>query len=167
MLGGIVNIVILDEDSFFIYLNQDYISEINFEEKYELEAYFKVLFSKLKTYYDIEMQGYYHIKCYTDSYYGMILYVQKEDIEYFDCLDNQVDMRMILEEEQCFLYQIFDYFSFPLFLKKKGDIYQYQKGFYYKLNENLDSISFGTLLEYTEIVFENTLSILKYGKKVS
>ena len=55
MLGGNVKIVMLDENSFFIYLNRDYISEINFEEKYELEAYFKVLFSKLKTYYDIEM----------------------------------------------------------------------------------------------------------------
>lgn len=167
MLGGNVKIVMLDENSFLIYLNRDYISEINFEEKYELEAYFKVLLSKLKTYYDIEMCGYYHIKCYIDSYYGIILYVQKEDVEYFDYLDNQVDMRMILEEEQCFLYRIFDYFDFPSSLKKKGDIYQYKKMFYYKLNEKLDSILFGKLLEYSEIVFENTLPILKYGKKVA
>lgn len=166
MLGGNVKIVSVSDEKFILYLNQTYLDELDFDHKTELESYFKILFSKLKMFYEIEMRGYYHITCYTDDYYGMILSIEKEDVEYFDYLDSQVDMRIVMEDDQCFLYQVYDMFAVTSEMKKRGTLYQYKKKYYYKVNEPLPSISFGRLLEHADIVFEDTLQILKYGKKV-
>lgn len=147
-----------------VFLNKNKIKNINFEDIDELEDYFKDLFLKLKYLSDISLNGFYIINIYLDHYYGAIIEIKREELEYIEYYDNQIDMKIIVHDITI-LYKIEDIFSIPDELKDKIIIYRYQNKWYIELNGELTGISFANLLENSEIVYK-TEDIIRHGKKL-
>lgn len=148
------------ENILIIYLKKQLIDTIDFTKKNELEKYFKELFLKLKEYYNIKINGYYNINVYIDEFYGVVLELQKEELDYYDYFDNQVDMHILTEEVQ-FLYLIEDYFIINELNISK--LYYYKDKYYILPNINTD---YNYLLENSEVVYKNTKEIIKFGRVI-
>ena len=88
-----------------VFLND--IPKIDFKNMDELETYFRNLFLKLKKIFHITFTGLYNIDIYLDQYCGVVIELKKEDLEYIDYYDNEIDMR-IISHDATFLYEIPD-----------------------------------------------------------
>ena len=132
------------KDILVIYLKKDLINNINFNVKDELEKYFKYLFNRLNEYYYLEIKGFYNIKVYIDNSYGVVLELKKEDIDYYDYLDNSVDMRITIINED-FLYRLND-IDIVYKLCSKGKVYKYKNIFI------IDKIPSSDYIKYSEFI---------------
>ena len=90
-------------DKIILYLNNQYIKQKKYNNE-KIEDNFKDIFETLKQYYNIKINGFYHIDVYSDSNYGIIIEMLPEDID-LDYYDNQVDMKIIFHNKK-FLYEI-------------------------------------------------------------
>ena len=81
-----MHIDIVDDLNMIIYLQNDRIKNIDFSDKSDLQDYFKDLFVNLKNNYNININGYYYINVYKDKYYGCILEMKKEELDYMEYL---------------------------------------------------------------------------------
>lgn len=147
---------LIDENEIIIYLNKYYILDINFKDKDELEDYFRCLFLNLKKNYNISFNGYYLISVYVDNFYGCVISLEKEDFEYYDSFTNQIDMRISVIDT-FFLYEIDDPYNFKNF--DNLEIYSYKNKFYLK-NESNDFNTMSTIIEHSNIIYENTEDIV-------
>ena len=55
----------------------------------------------------MKLDGFYYITVYIDKYYGVVIHLEKDDVEYYDYFKNQVDMRIITIDTE-FLYLVDD-----------------------------------------------------------
>ena len=125
-----------------------------------MEDYFKDLFLTLKNIYKIKLNGFYYIEVFVDKNYGVILELEKEELEYIDYYDNQVDMRVTVNDSE-FMYLINDYD-----LNDIMEIYSFQNNLYGKLKKQINSIKMGEILEKGKIIYKDYDKILKYGKRL-
>jgi deoxycytidine triphosphate deaminase len=100
----------LDDTNFIIYLNKYYIKDLNLDDKKNIEEYFKKMFVNLKNNYGLDIYGYYDIRVYVNHLYGLIIDVFKLSSEYYKLYSNKVDMKIIIDPNNTFLYEIDDYF---------------------------------------------------------
>lgn len=148
-----MKIKLKDENNIIVFLNNiNYNLNIN-----DLEHELKILFDKLKTKYKLDIFGYYIINIYIDNYYGTIIDMKKEEIDYIDYND-EIDMRIIMHKIT-FLYLINNYYN----LNIKSIIYKYNNKYYLKLEESIDNISFSKLLELSEIEYKDIDTIISKG----
>lgn len=145
ILGGFVKIELF-EDTYVIYIKKASV-DVAFEDKEQLEIYFKRLFKKLKNIYNLEITGYYNIKVYIDDYYGIVLEIKKEEFEYYDYLDNQVDMRISMINTN-FLYEVDD-----IILKDKVNIYRRQDHLYLGIKTQLSDKDMSYLTEFSRVIY--------------
>ncbi len=147
------------DNNLIVFLIKSNVSDIDFFNKSKLEDYFKDLFLKINDNYDIEMNGSYDINVYIDEFYGMILEITKEDVEYFDYCDF-IDMKINISKCKYFLYKLngnLDRFN-------GCDLYLYD-GFIYAYPRNIDFFSLGILVENSEIIYgESCLDVVSKGK---
>lgn len=143
-----------------VYLNN--IKNINFKDTDELETYFKDLFFKLKRFLNKTFTGLYDIDIYLDQSYGAIIELKKEDIDYIDYYENEIDMRIIVHEDK-FLYKIKDIFEVDKNIIK--NMYFYKNNFYLELINSISDATKAKLMEMVEISYK-TEDILRYGKKI-
>ena len=113
-----MNIKFIDELILDIYIKKELIDNIDFNNKEDLQKYLKKLFKILKNKYGVVIEGFYDITVYVDKFYGVVIHMEKDDIEYYDYYRNQVDMRIITIETS-FLYLVED---IPKYLLNKVDI---------------------------------------------
>lgn len=144
----------IEHDQITLFLKKEEIEDFHFEDIEEVEEYFRTLFSKLEEYYQITIEGFYNISVFLDKAEGMILKLEKEDIDYYHF--HQIEMR-IVKEDTVFLYQVEDILDF---LESDVDIYFYKNEFYIK-NNNQKKVY--NLYEFGKIIYENTDIILKKG----
>lgn len=144
----------IEHDQITLFLKKEEIEDFHFEDIEEVEEYFRTLFSKLEEYYQITIEGFYNISVFLDKSEGMILKLEKEDIDYYHF--HQIEMR-IVKEDTVFLYQVEDILDF---LESDVDIYFYKNEFYIKNN---DQKKVYNLYEFGKIIYENTDIILKKG----
>jgi hypothetical protein len=97
----------IDEDIFDIYIIKDRIKNVDFNSDKELEKYLKRLFKVLKNDYRIDIEGFYDVCIYIDKYYGIVIHMEKEKLEYYNYY-KEIDMRITIKES-IFLYQIDNY----------------------------------------------------------
>ena len=154
-----MKIIINDDINMIIFLNNEYL-KIDFNNIDELEDYFKDLFLTLKNIYNIKLNGFYYIEVFVDKNYGVILELEKEELEYIDYYDNQVDMRVTVNDSE-FMYLINDYD-----LNDIMEIYSFQNNLYGKLKKQINSIKMGEILEKGKIIYKDYDKILKYGKRL-
>lgn len=126
-----MKVIVNDELNTIIFLNKMIIESIDFLDKEDAEDYFRQLFLKLKERYNIVINGYYILNLYIDEYYGMIIELKKEEMDYFDYYDNQIDMKIVINNEMNFLYEIemgkiLEY-STIIYNEETNDIIKYSK----------------------------------------
>lgn len=141
-----------------LYLNE---LKSKFDDNIELEDYFRHLFQKLKRIFNLSFTGLYDIDIYFDQIYGAVIELKKEDIEYIDYYENEIDMRIIVHDVT-FLYKIHDVFEIdPSIIKT---VYYYRNNFYLEI-KNLDLSKLAKLMEMGDLIYQ-TEDILRYGKKI-
>lgn len=163
-----MKVVVNDENDMIIYINNLCINKVIFNDKEELEKYFQQLFSRLKKFYHINFQGYYDIKVYIDNYYGIVIQIKRDGVDYCDYFGNQIDMRITIENNDSFLYQIDDILTIEPKILKKVCIIKHKNKFYVKIIKPLDVMELATLIENGIIIYDNEVNnILKNGKIVN
>ena len=143
-----MNIKFITELILDIYIKRELIDNIDFNNKNDLEKYLKKLFKILKNKYNITIEGFYDITVYIDKYYGVVIHMEKDDVEYYDYFKNQVDMRIITIDTD-FLYLVDD---IPKYLLNKVDVIIKEKDIYLKIKESLSTVEMMKLLEISKVV---------------
>lgn len=152
-----MKIIAMDLDSIVLYLSD---MDFSMEENIDiLEERFRDIFLHLKNSYDMDIEGYYKIDIYKNEYYGMIVEMEKEEFDYFDYYDNQVDMRISIHEDNSILYEFDDFFSISSLLDKM-DFYMYRNKVYGKVKHFLTKIEGAYLQEQSSSIVYG--SITKY-----
>ncbi len=136
-------------EKIIIYLNTTYTHTLNFDDKENIHNFLKQFFKKLNKKYNLELDGYYNITLYTDKYYGVIIEVTKEELEYFDYFTNQIEMNIKVVQDT-FLYQIN---NIRTNFKEKMNMYKVYDKIYLKAKVPLTSIEMGALLETSKIIY--------------
>ena len=157
-----MKIINLDENCMTIFLNNYYFKSEETDIKKDLEGYFRNLFLKLQKYYDINISGYYNIDVYIDDNYGIIINLKKEEVEYFDYFDNQIDMRIVLKNNK-FLYEISDIFNINNI--KDCDIYLYKDKCYIDLKNNINSML--EIIEFVNIIYDDSVDKIRNSKRIT
>ncbi len=134
------------------------VEDIDFDNPIKLEKYFKEKLLKLKDIYNIDIKGFYNIIIYLDYKEGIVIELEKEDIDYYDAF-HQIEMR-IIKEETTFLYEITDIFSIPY---QSLDIYTYLDKIYAKRKEK----EVLELYEFGKLIYKDTDKIIKNGNKMT
>lgn len=133
---------------------------INFKQ-INLENYFKKLFIKFKEDYHIELNGYYSINIYIDKFYGSVIEIENEDLDYYNYF-NQIDMEVKLNDN-VFLYEI-DYEYLNKNIINNSNIYKLKDKLYIQVKDNN---ILNKILEYSNIIYgEKIKYILRNSKKV-
>lgn len=133
---------------------------INFKQ-INLENYFKKLFIKFKEDYHIELNGYYSINIYIDKFYGSVIEIENEDLDYYNYF-NQIDMEVKLNDN-VFLYEI-DYEYLNKSIINNSNIYKLKDKLYIQVK---DSNILNKILEYSNIIYgEKIKYVLRNSKKV-
>lgn len=163
-----MKICINDDVNTVIYINKGYSDNIDFSNELDVETYFKKIFNKLKAFYNISIKGFYNIDVYLDNYYGIVMDLEKENIEYYDCFDNHIDMQFRIKEYNSFLYKINDLSDLNDNIKDKIELYLYRNQIYVKIIKKIDYINLGRLIENSQLIYDEKINdIIKYGKIIS
>ena len=156
-----LKIKLLSENSFLVFV----IDKIpNIKNDQELSDYLKNVFEIIKEKNQFDIYGYYDVLIYKDINYGLIIKLDKEELEYFNCYNKQIEMKIVIAEEPNILYCIDNL----KILKKipKFKIYLYKDKLYLELMSKINYMLLGELLEYSEIIFENVKEIKNSGEKI-
>lgn len=149
--------IIFDNGHLTIFLNNLYLKDINLNKKEVIEKFLNELTNKLKFYYDVTLKGFINVWLYLDKNYGLVIKIEKEELEYFD-YSEALDMNIKVKEVS-FLYELKEVLN-KTFLNK-FIIYKYRDNFYLKPKQKLSDIDMGILLENTKIIYKNVDRILK------
>ena len=153
---------IIDENHLVIYLRKNKVSNINLKDELKIEETLKDLFVRLNNYYDIKIKGYYNVDIYVDKYYGVVFDIGKEELEYYDYYDNQVDMKIIVKKIP-FVYQVEDYFNIKL---NKFDVYKNCNNIYLLPKKKLTDMEMANLIENAIIIYKSD-DIIKSSLKLN
>ena len=144
------------DNKIIVFLNK----QINFKQ-INLEKYFKKLFIKFKNNYHMELYGYYNINIYIDKFYGSVIEIENEDLDYYNYF-NQIDMEVKLNEN-VFLYEI-DYEYLNKNIINNSNIYKLKDKIYIQIKDNN---ILNKILEYSNIIYGEKINyILRNSKKV-
>ena len=145
-----MSIKYLDSLNIVIYLKKEVLDNNNFKEKEEIEKYLKKLFKILKNKYEITIEGFYNINIYIDKYYGAVLHLEKEDLDYFDYFKNQVDMKITIINTS-FLYKVDD---IPYDILNKFNVIVKNNNIYLEIKEELSPLEKMKLLENSKLIYD-------------
>ena len=143
-------------NGYIIYLNQFNLIDIDFKNKDILEDSFKKLLKKLNNYYHIDINGYYNINVYIDSYYGAILQIEKESLDYYDYFESDTIAMRIKKIDVDFLYEVEDFLFAKDFLNKFKLITK-NNHIYLKIIDDLSYKEYLLLTEMSKIVYDKAL----------
>ena len=138
---------------FDIYVKKYLLDSIDFSIKEDIEKYLKKLFKILNNKYNLVIEGFYNITVYIDKFYGIVLHLEKEDIEYYEYYKNQVDMRLITIDTD-FMYEIND---IPKDILNKVKVYIKNNNIYLIIKKELTDLEMMKLLENSTLIYK-TLS---------
>ena len=144
-----MSIKYIDELTFDIYIKKEFINNIDFNKQENIENYLKEIFKKLNQKYNLCVDGFYNVYIYKDIYYGIIIHIEKEELDYYEYYKNKIEMRIISIETE-FMYLVND---IPLNIINKISIENKDNNIYIKLKEELTNIEMMKLLEFSEIVY--------------
>lgn len=151
-----------DDEEILIYLKKEKNKEINYTNEKELEIFLKNLFIKLSDIYNIKINGYYNIYVYIDKLFGLILKIKKEEFEYYDLMDNQVEMKIILKDSK-FMYMIDDLSNIN---KELFNIYKFNNNIYLLPIKDMSNIKLAELIERSTIIWDSE-EIIKKGNIIN
>lgn len=142
-----MNIKFISDYIFDIYLKQEFIKDVDFNSKDDLENYLKKLFKILNKKYNIIVEGFYDITVYVDKYYGVVIHLEKDNIDYYEYFKNQVDMRIVTINTE-FLYKVDDIPN-----NNKFKCIFNNNNIYLKIKEELTLLEMMKLMENSELIY--------------
>ena len=155
--------LIVDNNKFIVFLNKD--ENIDFDNKTKMEKYFKDLFSKIKNKYNVDISGYYNIDIYIDKYYGSIIEIEDEQLDYYTYF-KQIDMEINVLKNSLFLYEI-GYEFLDKKILDKVICYKINDKIYLQIISDIDDLLLAKIIEYGHILYGKEVDkIVKQGKKV-
>lgn len=143
-------------NGYIIYLNQFNLIDIDFKNMDILEDSFKKLLKKLNNYYHIDINGYYNINVYLDKYYGAILQIEKESLDYYDYFESDTIAMRIKKIDVDFLYEVED-FLFAKDFFDKFKLITKNNHIYLKIIDDLSYKEYLLLTEVSKIVYDKAL----------
>lgn len=143
--------LIIDEN-IVIFLDKLYLNNIDLKDYNLIEKKLIKLINKIQNKYLIDLNGYYNVYIYKDENYGIIIYMQKEELEYIDYLNEQLEFNIEVIEDS-FLYKIDDILRLEKPLLNKFIIYKNKDNLYLKPKEKISNIELGIILENSEIIY--------------
>lgn len=132
------------DDGINIYLNKQYLKNVDFNDTKTI----KNIIKKINTKYNIDIYGYIETKIYIDKNYGIIINLKKEELDYFDYFNDEIEMNIEIINDS-FLYKIEDYNKD---LIKDKTIYKYKDNLYINIDK-IDNINLGKIIEISEITY--------------
>ncbi len=143
--------LIIDEN-IVIFLDKLYLNNIDLKDYNLIEKKLIKLINKIQNKYLIDLNGYYNVYIYKDENYGIIIYMQKEELEYIDYFNEQLEFNIEVIEDS-FLYKIDDILRLEKPLLNKFIIYKNKDNLYLKPKEKISNIELGIILENSEIIY--------------
>ena len=151
-----------EDNNLIVFLNNKTIKQTDFSNKINLEKNFQKLFSKLNNIYELNLSGRYNITIYNTAY-GLIIEMQKQDIEYFDYYD-EIDMNITISKYTDIIYKIKNYNKI---FKEYCEFYIKDDSIY-ALPKKEEFQKLGILIENSEIIYGKKCNdIKKTAKKIS
>ena len=144
-----MSVKFISDTIFDIYVKKNLIKNIDFSVKEDIEKYLKNLFKILKSKYNVAVEGFYDITVYIDKFYGIILHLEKEKIDYYDYYKNQVDMRLVTKNIE-FMYEVDD---IPKNILDKVKIYTKDNKIFLIIKNELTNLEMMSLLEFSKVVY--------------
>lgn len=152
-----IEYISLNEIIIFLFNNK---YNLNIHKEENIEKFLRQLFSQLRDYYSINIEGYYEVNIYVDYNYGLVLSLKKQQLDYYDYFKNQVDMKIIIHKEH-FLYLI-DNYSFN---KDIFDIYKLDSNIYLCPKHKISRNDLARLIENSVIIYDSE-DIIKHAIKI-
>jgi hypothetical protein len=146
----------ISDCNFYLYLNKYYLFGLELDNKQHVENYFKKIFINLKNNYHLDIYGYYNIRVYANKQYGLIIDVFKLSNDYFKMPGNKVDMKIIIDSDNQFLYEVDDYFFALTYKNDIKTIYYKDKKYYLELKDEVDDAFYLYLIEHSNIIFNDS-----------
>lgn len=143
--------LIIDEN-IVIFLDKLYLNNIDLKDYNLIEKKLIKLINKIQNKYLIDLNGYYNVYIYKDENYGIIIDMQKEELEYIDYFNEQLEFNIEVIEDS-FLYKIDDILRLEKPLLNKFIIYKNKDNLYLKPKEKISNIELGIILENSEIIY--------------
>ena len=128
-----------------IYLNKQYLKNIDINDTNTL----KKIIKKINKKYNIDLYGYIEVKIYIDNNYGVIINIKKEELEYFDYFNDEIEMNIEIINDS-FLYKINEIYDKEQIKNKK--IYKQKDNLYINIDK-IDNIDLGKIIETSEIIY--------------
>lgn len=158
----------LDDGKLIVFLNNLYLKKNSFSLKNNLEKYFKSLFIKLNEFYDIEIKGFYDINIYQDNLFGIILKLEKGDLDFYDFYDDHIDMKIRIMKKEKFVFKLDKFSMLNKEILDYCRIYQYNNSFYVIPKRTLNDINIGFILENSKIIYgEDAYKIINKAKLIN
>ena len=145
------------DDEVIIYLYN--YNKVDFKDEKCIEFFLKKLFIKLYNFYNMRIEGYYDVNIFLDDYYGVVLNLRKEDIDYY--FYKEVDMKIRLNHVK-FLYLV-DNYDYD---KNKFDFIIYLNNVYLLPKIKLEKGEMASLMEFSNVIYD-TDEIINSGRVVN
>lgn len=143
----------LDDGRLIVFLNNLYLKKNSFSLKNNLEKYFRNLFIKLNEFYEIEIKGFYNINIYQDNLFGIILELEKEDLDFYEFYDDHIDMKIRIMKKEKFLFRLDQFSMLNKSVLDYCKIYKYNNNFYIIPKRTTSDINIGFIIENSKIVY--------------
>lgn len=156
--------LIIDEN-IVIFLDKIYLHTLDLTNQNIIEKKLIKLINKIQNKYNIDLNGYYNVFIYKDNNYGLIIDMQKEELEYLDYFNNQIELNIEVIEDS-FLYKIEDIFWLNKSILNKCIIYKNGDTIYLKAKDNLNNFELGIILENGEIIYGKQANNIKKKSQI-
>ncbi len=148
-------------NNLIVFLNSRVSSKIDFFDKMGLEDYFRDLFLKFKDIYSIDVSGSYNIEVFIDKSYGVILNIQKDNMDFFDYYDDSIDMKITISRCGNFLYKLIGDVGSVI---DSCDVYYFDGDIYIRPH-GVNFLQMGYILENSLIIYgDESDFVVKKGK---
>ena len=133
--------VTMNDQCIVIYLNKYIFKDIDLNNKEVLQKYIKGLLLKIQDNYFLKFTGYYNITLYVDKNYGIIMEIEKDELEYLNYFSTSLDVNIRILEDS-FLYEVND-----ISLNCNYIVYVLDDKIYIKLKNSISNIMMGSMIE--------------------
>lgn len=153
------------DNNITIYLGKFHFKAININDTNNIEKQVKKILNTLKKTYNLELNGYYETVLYLDENYGLIIKMQKDDLDYLDYFVTALEINSKVKKTS-FLYKVEDILNLNKNILKKFIIYKYKKTIYLSAKEKLTTAEMGIILENSKVIFDEEIKKIKAKSQI-
>lgn len=147
-----MKIEMIEDDSYRIFINNNYKEVSNIDDKGELGKFIKSIILKIRKIYDILLEGLYEVHVYVIKFIGMVLEIKNID----SYLSKTIDLKIVVHQDEEMYLRIKDYD-----LIKKYPKLKYLENAFYISADYIGEEDIYSLVENYKVVYGKDLKDLK------